>query len=122
MTECNDKNCPKHHGLKTRGRTFTGTVIASRMQRTATIEWPRTRYITKFERYGPARTRIKAHNPACLNAKNGDVVEIAECRPLSKTKKFTITQVIGRNVPYLAREELLQQAKQAPKEGADEGS
>jgi small subunit ribosomal protein S17 len=36
---------------------------------------------------------MHAHNPPCINAKEGDVVKIAECRPLSKTKKFVVIEV-----------------------------
>ena len=69
-----------------------GTVIAAKMTKTATIEWSRKKYLTKFERYEKRRTRIKAHNPECINAVEGDRVKIAECRPLSKTKKFIIIE------------------------------
>jgi hypothetical protein len=33
---------------------------------------------------------VTAHNPDCIKAKEGDVVVIGECRPLSKTKNFII--------------------------------
>ncbi|UCD03455.1 MAG: 30S ribosomal protein S17, partial [Candidatus Aenigmatarchaeota archaeon] len=36
------------------------------------------------------KSRIAAHNPPCINAKEDDRVTIAECRPLSKTKAFVI--------------------------------
>lgn len=35
------------------------------------------------------------HNPDCVNAKEGEVVKIMECRPLSKTKNFVIIQKLG---------------------------
>ena len=39
-------------------------------------------------------SRISAHIPDCINAKAGDNVKIMECRPLSKTKKFVVVEVI----------------------------
>lgn len=92
--KCEDENCPFHGTLSIRGRTFIGKVIAARAHKTATIEWGRIRFIQKYERYEKRRTRIKAHNPECIDAKEGDKVKIAECKPLSKTKKFVIIEVL----------------------------
>lgn len=110
-----DGHCPHHGSVKTRGRTFVGTVIESKMQKTATVEWPRTRAIPKYERTATERSRVKAHNPACMNVTKGSIVKIIECRPLSKTKNFVITEVVGQNIMFLAREELLEQAKMPEK-------
>ena len=88
-----DLNCPFHGSLKIRGRTFTGTVIKRNPHKTVTVEWPRTSYIQKYERYEKKRTRIKAHNPLCINAVIGDKVTIVETRPISKTKNFVIVKV-----------------------------
>lgn len=108
---CMDKQCPHHGSVRTHGRTFVGTVIEAKMQKTATVEWPRTRYIQKYERTATERSRVKAHNPSCIEAKKGDIVKIQECRPLSKTKTFVIVEVQGQNRTFMAREELLQEAK-----------
>ena len=80
-------------GFSIRGRVFVGTVISAKMQKTVTVEWERKHYLKKYERYEKRRTKLKAHNPMCINAKEGDRVVIAECRPLSKTKKFIIIKV-----------------------------
>lgn len=111
QTTCTDQHCPQHNSLKTHGRTFTGTVIESKAQKTATVEWQRRSYLHKYERYAKLRTRIKAHNPECLNAKKGDIVNVIECRPLSKTKHFVITEKVGKDLNFMAREELLEAAK-----------
>ena len=39
------------------------------------------------------RSKLHAHNPPCIDAKPGDIVTIAECRPISKTKSFVIVEV-----------------------------
>ena len=72
--------------------------------------------VPPFARGNAERSRVKAHNPACINAKKGAIVRIKECRPVSKTKNFVITEVLGHDIQYLAREELLQQAKMPEKE------
>jgi len=88
--KCTDKHCKQHGSIAARGRTFSGIVIAAKMTKTATIQWEGKKYIPKYERYEKRRTKIKAHNPACINAKEGDTVLVQECRPLSKTKNFII--------------------------------
>ncbi len=92
--KCNDPNCPFHGTLKVRGRMFEGTVKSDKMTKTVTVEWPRIVEIPKYKRYLIKRTRVKAHNPPCIDAHTGDKVLISECRPLSKTKKFVIVKVI----------------------------
>ncbi len=97
--------------IRTRGRTFTGIVIESRMQKTAIVEWLRRKYSIKYERYERGRTRIKAHNPPEIDAKKGDIVKIVECRPISKTKHFTIVEKIGHEKLFEAKAELMEEAK-----------
>lgn len=76
--------------LSTRGRTFVGTVISNRMTKTVTVEWERRKYVGKYQRYEKRRTRVKAHDPFGLQI--GDMVEIIETRPISKTKNFLVTR------------------------------
>jgi small subunit ribosomal protein S17 len=92
QTDCSDIRCAIHGELKIRGRVFQGTVISDKMQRTVTVEWPRLSYLPKFERYEKRRSRVKAHNPPCIAAKEGDTVRIAECRPIAKTVKFVVIE------------------------------
>ena len=90
--KCSDVKCPFHGNLSVRGRTFVGKVVSAKMSKTVNIEWDRRIYVPKYERYLKKRTRLKAHNPDCISAKENDMVKIMECRPLSKTKKFTIVE------------------------------
>ena len=80
--------------ITTRGRTFTGKVVSSKAQKTVTVEWDRRVLIKKFERYQIKKSRVKAHNPPEIGAKEGDIVIIKECRPISKTKKFLVIEVV----------------------------
>lgn len=89
---CNDAHCPFHSGLKVRGRIFSGVIIKKDTHKTATVEWPRLFFLQKYERFEKRRSRIRVHNPPCINAAIGDKVTIMECRPISKTKKFVILE------------------------------
>ena len=88
---CTDKNCPIHGNLKIRGRIFEGKVIRKFPKR-ITIEFERTIYIRKYERYAKSRTKIHARLPDCMQKDYniGDIVKIQECRPLSKTVHFVV--------------------------------
>jgi len=74
----------------TRGRRFTGKVVSDKMQKTVTVEWERRTYLPKYQRYEKRRTRVKAHDE--LGCKIGEHVEIAETRPISKTKNFVVVR------------------------------
>ena len=98
-------------GLSLRGRAFVGTVISSKMQKTVTVEWERKHYLKKYERYERRRSRVKAHNPDTINAQEGDVVKIIECRPLSKTKNFVVIEIIGKERGFRERMEAFEESK-----------
>src|SRR3989338_2698046 len=109
--KCEDENCPFHGSLRCRGRTFIGTIISTKMHKTAVAESVRKHYIKKYERYEKRRTKIKAHNPLCINAKEGDIVRMMECRQLSKTKNFVIIEKMGKEKGFKERIEALEAAK-----------
>lgn len=90
--ECSDRKCPFHGELKVRGKAFYGEVISAKFAASPTVEWKRLKFVPKYERYERARTRIKVHNPKCIEAVVGDKVMIMECKPLSKTKHFVIVK------------------------------
>ena len=91
--KCEDINCPFHGTLSVRGRIFVGEVTSSKMHKTVTVEWERTKFVPKYERYEKRGSSVKAHNPPCIAAKEGNIVKIMECRPLSKTKKFVVVEI-----------------------------
>ncbi len=90
---CNDRDCPTHGNLKTRGRTFKGTVVSKNTKRIA-IEFERMIYVRKYERYAKSKTKMHARLPTCISRdiNIGDNVKIAECRPLSKIIHFVVIE------------------------------
>jgi small subunit ribosomal protein S17 len=89
---CEDKNCPFHGLLSVRGRILDGVVISAKMDKTAVIRRDYLHYVPKFKRYERRHSHVAAHNPPCVNVKEGDWVKIAECRPLSKTVSFVVVE------------------------------
>ena len=88
--ECDDVNCPFHGALPVRGQVLVGTVVSDKMGKTVVIQRKHEILIKKYQRYEKRQSKIHAHNPPCIDAKVGDVVTVAECRPLSKTKSFVV--------------------------------
>jgi len=97
--------------ITTRGKKFTGTVVSAKMQKSAIVEWERRKYLAKYERYERRKTRIAVHNPDSVRAQEGDLVEIEECRPLSKTKNFIITKVLGKEHTFTLQKDLAEEGK-----------
>ncbi len=97
--ECNDRLCPIHGNkkLKMRGRTFEGAVIRKLPGR-VTIEFERMLKLPKYERYEKRKTKIHARVPECM--KNdfaiGDLIQVAETRPISKMIHCVVNKVIKR--------------------------
>jgi small subunit ribosomal protein S17 len=88
--ECNDRNCPHHGELATRGVVLEGIVDSDKMDGTVIVQ--RDYYVKskKFDRYLRHKSRIPAHNPPCINAHAGDRVQVAECRRLSRTVSYVV--------------------------------
>jgi len=92
--KCTDKKCPFHGEINLKRELFKGIVVKKDINRSATIEWNRSHYIPKYERYEMRRSRIRVHNPTCINAEIGQEVLVARTRPLSKMKHHIIIKVL----------------------------
>lgn len=69
--------------VSTRGRFFKGIVVKKFAGRIV-IEFERTLYVVKYERFYKKKTRIHARLPSGISVEIGDYVKVQECRPLSK--------------------------------------
>ena len=92
------KNCPFTGNLAVKKEMLSGVVIKKDTNKSATIEWNRSRYVPKYERYEVRRSRLRVHNPPCLDAQVGQKVLVARTRPLSKTKNHVILQIIDEEI------------------------
>lgn len=92
---CKDKDCHKHGNLKLRGKIFEGKVIKKFHKRIA-IEFERTTYVRKYERFSKSKTKIHARLPICMEKEInlGDLIRIHECRPLSKIIHFVVIKKV----------------------------
>ncbi len=87
MTEA---NTAEKKGLQ---RTLVGRVVSTKMDKTVTVLVERRVKHPVYGKYVVRSTKLHAHDEK--NALNeGDLVEIAETRPISKTKAWTVTRVV----------------------------
>ena len=93
--DCDDSNCPFHGSLPVRGRMMEGVVTSTKMHRTITYQMDYLSLIKKYSRYERRRSRKHAHLPPCIDVEVGDIVKVAECRPLSKTV-FSVVIAVSR--------------------------
>jgi small subunit ribosomal protein S17 len=92
---CDDPKCPFHGALAVRGRVLEGIVHTAKMDKTVIVDREYMQFSSKFVRYERRHGHIPSHNPPCIDAKEGDRVRIAECRPLSKTVSFVVVEKLG---------------------------
>jgi small subunit ribosomal protein S17 len=78
-------------------RTLQGRVISNKMQKTITVLVERTIKHPKYGKYIKRSTKLHAHDEE-NTCQEGDVVEIAQCRPLSKTKSWQLHKIVTRAV------------------------
>ena len=78
-------------------RTLIGRVVSDKMDKTVTVLVERK---VKHPMYGKVMVRSKkyhAHNDG-NTAKAGDLVEIVETRPVSRTKTWAVTSVLQKAI------------------------
>jgi small subunit ribosomal protein S17 len=98
-------------------RTETGVVISDKARKTRRVEIPRLVRHPKYGKYLRRRTICHVHDEQ-EQSRAGDVVEIIESRPRSKTKRWELVRVVekGRMVDLAAMRAAArkQQAEEAP--------
>jgi small subunit ribosomal protein S17 len=76
-------------------RTLVGRVVSDKRSKTVTVLIERR---TKHELHGKIVARSSKYHAHDEQGefKTGDLVEISECRPLSKTKAWTVTKLLEK--------------------------
>src|SRR5437763_731745 len=78
-----------------RRRTLTGRVVSSKMQKTIAVEIERLVRHPTYGKYIRRTTKLLAHdeNGAC---REGDLVTITPCRPVSRHKSWRLLEVVEK--------------------------
>ncbi len=78
-------------------RTVSGRVVSSKMNKTITVvvDWQVGHPL--YGKFVRRRTKLHAHDEN-NDCKEGDLVLVEECRPLSKTKTWKLVKVLEKAV------------------------
>ena len=76
-------------------RTLEGRVVSNKMNKTVTVLIERQVQHSLYGKIVRRSTKLHAHDEAG-QCREGDLVRIAECRPLSKTKHHRVVEVVTR--------------------------
>jgi small subunit ribosomal protein S17 len=82
---------------RTRGirRVITGTVTSTKMNKTVVVTVSRRFRDKRFHKFISRRVRYKAHDEK-NGCQVGDVVELVESHPYSKTKRWRVSRTLVR--------------------------
>ena len=78
-------------------RTLVGRVVSDKMEKTVTVLIERRVKHPMYDKIIVRSSKYHAHNED-NQAKAGDLVEIQEGRPLSKTKAWVVTKLLEKAV------------------------
>jgi small subunit ribosomal protein S17 len=76
-------------------KTRTGVVSSSKMDKTITVTVVRKLKHPKYGKFVKKSKKFHAHDEA-NTAQAGDLVKIMETRPLSKTKRWRLVEIIEK--------------------------
>jgi small subunit ribosomal protein S17 len=76
-------------------RTLTGRVVSNKMQKTITVAVERLVKHPKYSKYVRRTTKLLAHDEN-NESREGDLVDIAECRRLSTRKAWRLVRIVKR--------------------------
>ena len=77
-------------------RTVEGRVVSNKMQKTVTVLIERQVKHGLYGKFIKRSTKVHAHDEQ--GCEEGDVVRLAECRPMSKTKNWRVVEIVSRDV------------------------
>jgi small subunit ribosomal protein S17 len=75
--------------------TVEGRVVSNKMQKTVTVLVERQIKHGLYGKYIKRSTKLHAHDEEG-KCQEGDMVRVAECRPLSKTKNWRVVEILTR--------------------------
>ena len=77
-------------------RKLVGRVVSNKMQKTVVVQVERRVKHAEFGKIITRSSKYHAHVPSGA-LQEGDLVEIAEGRPISKTKAWTVTRLVEKS-------------------------
>lgn len=91
-----DKKCPFTGGVSIRGRILRGVIHSTKMQRTIVVRRNYLHFVNKYQRYQKRHRNLAAHCSPAFLPKVGDEVVMGQCRPLSKTVRYNVLEIVSK--------------------------
>jgi small subunit ribosomal protein S17 len=79
-------------------RTLTGRVVSAKMQKTVAVEIERLVKHPKYGKFIRRTTKLLAHDENGAS-REGDLVKISPCRPMSRHKSWQLVEVLEKAAP-----------------------
>lgn len=76
-------------------RVLTGVVVSNKMDKSVVVSMESYKTHPIYKKRYKVTKRIKAHDEKNI-CKVGDMVEISETRPISKSKTFNVTNILTK--------------------------
>lgn len=80
-----------------RKKVLLGTVVSDKMEKSVVVQVERLVQHTVYKKFIRKYKKYAAHDET-NQCKAGDLVKITESRPLSKTKRFRVSEIVKRAV------------------------
>lgn len=79
--------------MREQRRVLIGRVLSNRMEKTVVVQVERKRRHRLYGKVIATRSKFKAHDEA-NTCQIGDLVKIVESRPLSREKRWVVTEIL----------------------------
>lgn len=76
-------------------RTLTGRVVSNKMDKSVTVKIERLVKHPMYGKYIRRSTKLHVHDET-NQCQEGDLVTIRQCRPISKTKSWTLVEIVEK--------------------------
>ena len=76
-------------------RRLTGVVVSNKMQKTVTVKVTRRFRHRLYKKVIDRHSKVKAHDE--LGCQIGDEVKVVESRPISKSKRWVVEEILRRS-------------------------
>lgn len=90
---------------------MTGRVVSTKLKNTVTVLVERVARHPLYKKTYIQSKKFLVDDQ--IGVKEGDIVDIVKCRPISKNKHWKVTKVLGRSLAEIAEEQMKEKAEQA---------
>jgi small subunit ribosomal protein S11e len=95
-----DKKSPFIGLTSIRGRILRGIVISTKMQNSIVVRRDYLHWVQKYKRFERRHKNIPCHCSPFFRVKEGDLVTVGQCRPISKTIRFNVLRIEKQNLKF----------------------